>query len=328
MTEYIKNVLLRICNQPRSFEFISKGIDGLDPVETMKYLHKMETDGDLVQQNGMWCIKEVEVDQTLALFPRETNLLLQKYMGYFEFLQNPHPLDFEWRNSSFSLNRLISRITELVRPSEKILFLGMPTLFATAVKKDIPYRVRLVERNKPIILGLNSINTDLNRFQVIEHDIFTIPPTLISGNYCVVMDPPWYTPHFFSFMWVAANAVELGGIVAISLPPINTRPNITEERLQWLSYCKELGLCIESLDPQHLQYTMPFFEYNALRTAGITDILPFWRKGDLAIFRKTENVKSLRPQDTREESLWIEREEQDSVYYEKRSNLKVFPSLH
>lgn len=308
MTDYIRNVLSRICSQPRSFEFISKSINGLDPVETMNALREMESSGELVQINNMWCIKEVSVDQSLVLFPVDNNQALQKYMGYFQFLKNPHPLDFEWRNSAFSLNKLIGRITELVKPSEKILFLGMPTLFATAVKKDIPYKVRLVERNNPIIQGLNNINTDPTRFQIIEHDIFTISPQLVAGHYCVVMDPPWYTPHFFSFMWVAANAVEPGGIVAISLPPINTRPNILEERLEWFSYCKKLGLCIETLEPQHLQYTMPFFEYNALRTAGITDILPFWRKGDLAIFRKVDKPKVERPPDTREESLWIERE--------------------
>ena len=323
MTEYIRNILLRICSQPRSFEFISKSVNGLDPVETMQYLKEMEQLNELVQINNMWCIKEVSVNETLALFPRDNNLLLQKYMGYFQFLKNPHPLDFEWRNSSFSLNRLIGRITELVRPSEKILFLGMPTLFATAVKKDIPYKVRLVERNRPIIQGLNSINTDPNRFQIIEHDIFTVSPSVVSGHYCVVLDPPWYTPHFFSFMWLAANAIVPGGIVAISLPPINTRPNIIEERLEWFSYCKELGLCIETLEPQHLQYTMPFFEYNALRTAGITDILPFWRKGDLAIFRKTAQSEIQRPKDSREESLWIEREYKGSrirVLKEKANN--------
>lgn len=307
-SEYLLNLILRICHQPRSFEFISKSLSGLDPVSTKGLLDELEATSKLIKINDMWCIREVTTENTLALFPRDNNFLLQKHMGYFNFLKTPHPLDFEWRNSAYSLNKLVSRITDLVRPEEKILLLGMPTLFATAVQKDIPYRVKLVERNRPIIQALHQINTDSKRFQILEHDIFTTPPSAVKGHYCVMMDPPWYTPHFFSFMWIAANAVEAGGIVAISLPPINTRPNIADERLEWFSYCHELGLCIETIEPQHLQYTMPFFEYNALRAAGISDVLPFWRKGDLAIFRKVSNSSKERPPDKRIESNWIERE--------------------
>lgn len=316
---YLRSAVLRLCRQPRSFEYISKNLNGFDPVEATAVLTDMEQRGELVCINNLWSIKEVNCSSnTLPLYPVESKLYLQKYMGYFDFLKTPHPLDFEWRNSSFSLNRLLNKLTTLVTPTDKLLFLGMPTLFATAILKDIPNTISLIERNGPIIQGLKKINTDSERFKIVEADIFTINPELVLQHYCVMMDPPWYTPHFYQFMWLAAKSVSIGGLVAISLPPINTRPDIMEERLKWFSYCKDLGLCIESIEPQQLQYAMPFFEFNAFRTAGIKNILPFWRKGDLAIFRKITDVSIERPNYTPMKSNWIEKE-----YNSSRIRIKV-----
>jgi len=316
---YLHNTILRLCQQPRSFEYISKNLNGFDPIEAMSILTDMEQKGEMVCINNLWSIKELSYNSnTLSLYPIEPKLYLQKYMGYFDFLKTPHPLDFEWRNSSFSLNHLLHKITTLVNPTDKLLFLGMPTLFATAILKDIPNTISLIERNSPIVQGLKRINTDFERFKIIESDIFTINQSLISRHYCVMMDPPWYTPHFSQFMWLAAKSVSIGGLVAISLPPINTRPNIMEERLKWFSYCKDLGLCIETIEPQQLQYAMPFFEFNAFRAAGIKNILPFWRKGDLAIFRKITDVAIERPDYAPVQSSWTERE-----YNSSRIRIKV-----
>lgn len=316
---YLHTAILRLCQQPRSFEYISKNLNGFDPVEAMSVLTKMEENEELICINNLWSIKEVSYNSnTLSLYPAETKLYLQKYMGYFDFLKTPHPLDFEWRNTSFSLNHLLNKIINLVTPSDRLLFLGMPTLFATAILKDVPHTISLIERNSPIVQGLKRINTDAQRFKIIESDIFTINPNLVSKQYCVMMDPPWYTPHFFQFMWLAAKSVSIGGLVAISLPPINTRPNIMEERLKWFSYCKDLGLCIETIEPQQLQYAMPFFEFNAFRAAGIENILPFWRKGDLAIFRKVTDVSIERPVYVPMQSNWIEKE-----YNSSRIRIKI-----
>jgi len=316
---YLQTAILRLCQQPRSFEYISKSLNGFDPVEANALLNEMEQKGELVCINNLWSIKEISYrSNTLPLYPVEPKLYLQKYMGYFDFLKTPHPLDFEWRNSSFSLNRLLNKLTTLVTPSDKLLFLGMPTLFATAILKDIPNIITLIERNGPIIQGLKKINTDSERFRIVEADIFTIKPAIVSQHYCVMMDPPWYTPHFYQFMWLAAKSVSIGGLVAITLPPINTRPDIMEERLKWFSYCKDLGLCIETIEPQQLQYAMPFFEFNAFRAAGIKNILPFWRKGDLAIFRKITDVTIERPDFTPMKSSWIEKE-----YNSSRIRIKV-----
>lgn len=328
---YLENSVLRICQQPRTFEYISKSMNGLDPSSAYAILKKLENEGKLTLLDDLWVIKEISVQSALQLYPNETTLYLQKYMGYFDFLKTPHPLDFEWRNSTSSLHRLINKIQFQTTNQDKLLFLGMPTLFATAILKDIPYHISLIERNKPIIQGLNKIVTDRNRFRIIEADIFEMNPNIIAEHFCVVMDPPWYTPHFLQFMWLAAKSISIGGLVAISLPPINTRPNIMKERIEWFTFCHSLGLCLEMLEPQQLEYAMPFFEFNALRADGINNVMPFWRKGDLAIFRKTAPTTIARPVHKSINTEWVEREHESvrirvrllSANCEKEEILKI-----
>lgn len=308
--EYIDSLILRLCKQPRTFEFISKNLNGLDPIQLKEAIEKLEKKNRLYKRDDMWVVSEKRKEQTLSLLSEDPQLYLKKYMGYFEFLKMPHPLDFEWRNSTESLNYLISQVQEINSVNDRILFLGMPTLFATACIKDIPQKVTLVERNKPIVNGLKKLNADKERFQIIEADIFKVAPKSIGKYYSVIMDPPWYSPHFYQFMWLAAQCVEVGGVIGISLPPINTRPNIDKERIEWFSFCQKHGLCLENLYAQKLHYAMPFFEFNAFRAAGIKDILPFWRKGDFAMFRKMHNdaLSFERPILEEKRTEWVERE--------------------
>jgi len=308
-SEYISSLVLRLCRQPRSFEYISKNLNGLDPIQLKTALDKLESSNLLTKRDDMWSLKEKDKPLTLDLISEDPQLYLKKYMGYFEFLKMPHPLDFEWRNSTASLNYLISQVQELNSVNDRILFLGMPTLFATACIKDIPQKVTLVERNKPIVQGLKKLNVHKERFQILEADIFKVSPTSIGKFHTIIMDPPWYSPHFYQFMWLAAQCVQVGGIIGISLPPINTRPDIDSERIDWFSFCQKNGLCLENLYAQKLHYAMPFFEFNAFRAAGIKDILPFWRKGDLALFRKVNSNAIERPVLNEKSSIeWIEKE--------------------
>lgn len=305
--EYIESLIVRLCNQPRTFEFISKNVNGLDPVLLLETIKQLEKRKILQKVDDLWSIKEKGKRQSLDFSSEDPQLYLKKYMGYFEFLKTPHPLDFEWRNSTSSLNYLINEVQSLNSVNDKILFLGMPTLFATAHIKDIPQKVTLVERNKPIIEGLLKLNVDKERFQILNEDIFKVSPKKIGKYHCVIMDPPWYAPFFYQFMWLASQCVELNGIVGISLPPINTRPDIDKERIELFSFCQRNGLCLENLHAQKLHYAMPFFEFNAFRAAGIKDVLPFWRKGDLALFRKVRLSKDKRPA-FKDSNDWIERE--------------------
>jgi hypothetical protein len=305
-SEYIESLILRLCRQPRTFEYISKNLNGLDPIQIKEYLSNFEDENILQKRGDLWSKKEKNNSKKQKLLNEDSQLYLKKYMGYFEFLKTPHPLDFEWRNSTASLNYLINEVQELNSVNDEVLFLGMPTLFATACIKDIPQKITLVEKNKPIIQGLKNLNFDKERFKILDADIFNVSPTKIGKFYSVIMDPPWYTPHFYQFMWLAVQCIDVGGVIGISLPPINTRPNIDKERIDWLNFCQKHGLCIENLYAQKLHYAMPFFEFNAFRSAGINEIFPFWRKGDFALFRKVHNDQFERPKLDETKPFWTE----------------------
>lgn len=305
---FVEAQILRLCRQPRSFEFISLNLNGFDPIELFEKLKKLEEESKLLYINNLWCINKKNEGSKIDSSHEAQFKFFNEHIGFFGLFKKPHPLDFEWRNSTGSLNYLINRIQELNDAQDKSLFLGFPTLFATACINDIPQGVTLVEKNEPIIKGLSKLNIDKDRFRIIQADIFTANPEKIGKFHSVIMDPPWYPPHFFQFMWLAAQCVEIGGVVGISLPSINTRPNIADERIEWFSFCQRQGLCLENLYSQKLHYAMPFFEFNAFRAAGVKDILPFWRKGDLAFFRKVNTDEIIRPELKEVQEEWIERE--------------------
>ncbi len=306
--EFVESTIVRLCKRPRTFEFISKNLSGLDPIKVQMALRSLESKSVIKKKDDLYVVDNCVKSLTLDLITPDPQLYLKKYMGYFDFLKTPHPLDFEWRNSTESLNHLVSIILKLNTIDDRILILGMPTLFATACIRDIPQKITLIERNTQILKGLKIINHDPHRYKIVDADIFKVSPKSIGKYSSIIMDPPWYSPFFYQFMWLASNCVEIGGFIAISLPPINTRPSIGLERIEWFSFCQTQGLCLESLHAHQLHYAMPFFEFNAFRSGGISDIHPFWRKGDLAFFKKIEHNKTPRP--AYEESIdsWIERE--------------------
>lgn len=309
--EYLKNSLKRMCVQPRSFEYISNNIGGLDPIKTVTLLQELTDEGELVDKDGYWSISTVPVNDLFQGSLDEGSVpYLKKFMGHFDFLKNPHPLDFEWRNTAKSLNYLAGLIGKVNGNTDKVLILGMPTLFATCSARNLTQNITLIERNSPIIQGLNQFRQQTK--QIIEDDIFHAKPDNIGKYHSVFIDPPWYTNYLYQFVWLAAKCLQPNGVLVISIPPINTRDEVDQERVEWFSFCQQQGLCIERLDPEVLQYAMPFFEFNAFRAAGVSNTLPFWRKGDLVYFRKVRESDSLRPELTIPTEPW-EEFEVDSV---------------
>ena len=290
---HLKNSLIRICAQPRTLGYITSKMGGLDPVKISKLLSELQNEGKLFEKDDYWSV----VSKNISLFSEDINkdseLPIKKYMGHFDFLKTPHPLDFEWRNTLRSLNLLADLVGKVNEVKDKVLILGMPTLFATCSLRSVTQNVTLIERNKPIARALSKFVN--HQYKVLEKDIFEASPDSIGKFYSVFMDPPWYSNFLYQFVWLGASCLEEGGLMVISIPPINTRNNIDEERIKWFSFCQQQGMCIERLEPEKLEYAMPFFEYNAFRTAGTTHVQPFWRKGDLAFFRKVSERIGERP---------------------------------
>ncbi|MBL1214677.1 MAG: hypothetical protein HND52_15080 [Ignavibacteriae bacterium] len=322
-SEYIDRLIINLCKQPKSFEFISLNLGGFDPIELLKTLNELESKGKISNINGLWFVKDPRtqanridtVDNTITKFFNE-------HIGFFGLFKKPHPLDFEWRNSTTSLDYLLKIIQDRNDIEDRILLLGYPTLFAAACIKNIPNHVTLIEKNKPIIDGLSKLIPNKKRYQILETNIFEATPRNMSKYSCVIMDPPWYSPHFYQFLWYASQCLVVGGRIGISLPPINTRPNISKERIDWFSFCHKNGLCLENLRDQKLHYAMPFFEFNAFRAAGVKDVLPFWRKADLAFFRKMHDKITPRPIIKDIYSGWIEKEIESVRFRIKKENKK------
>ena len=303
-TEFLKNSILRLCARPRSFEFLSKEMQGLDPIRLFELVAELEGEAKLQKDDDYWVLKTQQSPTLELYYPAPPIHFLKKYMGHFDFLKSPHPLDFEWRNTMKSLNYLTGLITQINRPEESVLLLGMPTLFANICDKDIPQTVKLVERNEPIIDSLCKLVNE--KTSITKADIFKAKPQDIGKHSCAIMDPPWYSLHFFQFVWLAAKALKVGGTMIISIPPINTKPDIDTQRLEWFDFCQKQGLCIENLFASRLEYAMPFFEFNAFRAAGIKDILPFWRTGDVVTFKKIRDTDTVRPEFIEPTSTWKE----------------------
>lgn len=303
--EYIESLILRMCKQPRSYEYISRNLFGLDPLELSAHLKSMEKTNKIKLVNDLWVNFNHTGNGKNGLAISLSNEFLNQHIGFFNLYKIPHPLDFEWRNATTTVNYLSELIASSTTTDDKVLLLGMPTLFANFCVNHFPNSVTLVDNNKPVIGELKKKITD-KRFKVLESDIFKITESEVGKFSVVFMDPPWYSPHFYQFVWLASRCLEVGGTLGISLPPINTRPNIDKERLEWLSFCLKHGLALENLYAQKLQYAMPFFEYNAFRAAGLENILPIWRKGDLALFRKTKTTNNKRPKLKKGNAKWTE----------------------
>lgn len=279
----------------------------LDPIDLYKALEKLSTEGKLKNFSGLWCLHDSDDQNDSIIDSSDAKAnFFNEHIGFFALFEKPHPLDFEWRNSVGSLDYLINQIESTNLINDKILLLGFPTLFAAACIKDIPQHVTLVDKNEPVISDLEKLISSKDNFKIIQADIFNIDPKSLGKYQTVILDPPWYSPHFYQFMWLATQCVEIGGSIGISMPPINARPNISQERVEWFSFSQKNGLCLESLYAQKLSYAMPFFEFNAFRAAGIKDILPFWRRGDYAVFRKVEDTKEERPLLQEAKTEWIE----------------------
>ncbi|MES1181734.1 MAG: class I SAM-dependent methyltransferase, partial [Flavobacterium sp.] len=306
---FIENTIIRLCQKPRSFDFISSNLFGLDPIVIKEYLNGLESKKKVKKLKDLWIVKGYKTKKEIKkLDLSEHKNYLKDHIPYFDLFKKPHPLDFEWRNSAKTLDSLTDVLLKNNVEKENVLLLGMPSLFVSSFLKKVPQNVTLIEKNKPLLSTIAKYVDESSNHKIINEDIFTLNHTTVGKFNSVFMDPPWYPDHFYHFIWLASQCLEIGGVLGISIPPINTRPGVDQERIDWFSYCQKLGLCLESLDTQKLEYVMPFFEFNAFRSAGLENIQPFWRKGDFALFRKTDHKELPRPNTTNKEILWVERE--------------------
>lgn len=83
-TEYIESLIVRLCKQPRTFEFISKNVNGLDPVLLMEAIEQLEKKKILQKVDDLWSVKEKGKKQLLD-FSSEDPQLYKSTWGILNF---------------------------------------------------------------------------------------------------------------------------------------------------------------------------------------------------------------------------------------------------
>lgn len=211
----------------------------------------------------------------------------------------PHPLDFDWRFTPETVSLIWGIIRDIAGANGDVALLGAPSLARASHLESRAGRITLLERNPLHCFSLSS------QVDFVQCDVLR-DPIEPSGHSIAIADPPWYEAETIGFLWAAAVLCRVGGYVAVSLPPISTRPGIEQERERIRRAAAQSGLQSLRIFEGVLRYRTPFFETNAMQAAGAA-ITHDWRGGDLAIFRRTERrLPGLRPV-VAEEHVWIER---------------------
>jgi type I restriction enzyme R subunit len=200
----------------------------------------------------------------------------------------PHPLDFDWRFTSETINDLFRRVNEVDQTAGGVCFLGAPTLFRAAVERSMARPFYLVDASVASVQALQDTQGRIFVSDLLTEALPHLRPAV------VVSDPPWYEEFIRAFLWAAAQLVEVGGSVLLSFPPVGTRPHIEDEWKRTQEFARQLGLTLRERSLS-LKYISPPFEQNALRAAHHQYVQPDWRPGVLVLFEKTGECREPRP---------------------------------
>jgi hypothetical protein len=197
-----------------------------------------------------------------------------------EILPLPHPLDYEWRFDPQTRMVLAQRCEQLAGAHGPIALLGTPTL-APALRGHAG-EVLLLDANARLMMTLASA-CQLGTIQWAATDlaIFSAPLAWQHRAAVVICDPPWYPEGFATFLCAAALLVRPGGAVLVSVPDVLTRPTVAAELEDLRDLARQLRFTTDAVDPCAVRYRTPFFEYRALRAAGVGVIPLDWRAGTL-----------------------------------------------
>lgn len=201
----------------------------------------------------------------------------------------PHPLDFEWRFTPDASRDLLDAACALTQPNGRILLFGTPGLAIEALSCPIDRPLSFLGENNIVTRRLIALNCAIGSPLSVDFCSAGIPRESADA---ILLDPPWYIDFIRPMLAAAAAACRRHGVVLVSLPPIGTRPSALGDREKTLHFAARLGLDLIEERTLAIAYDTPFFETNALAAACV--FAPYrWRRGDLAIFRKSR--RSARP---------------------------------
>ena len=188
-----------------------------------------------------------------------------------------HPLNFDWYFHESTLQELVPMLSKF----RSVLCLGCPTVFAALQQHQNGGLSALVDINEPL---LDFLRLRIRRPEtLIMGDLRKPLPRELTGRFeAVVVDPPWYTPFYFSWLQRAAEAVRKGEVF-LSLFPRLLRPTAAQERTRIVKATRKAGADVK-VHRDVLLYDTPPFETAALGRSGISLHHP-WKKADLLQIR-------------------------------------------
>ena len=198
-------------------------------------------------------------------------------------LPTPHPLDYDWRFTRRTASELLTKLLALANPPERVLLLGVPSIYALSKNQGLADRIILLDRNNALRPSETSHHTG---GMVYGCDLMHGVPSLPPAN-AALADPPWYVDEAVGFLRSASQSCVSGATILLSFAPDGMRPEIRDERRQIIARAEAFGLSFVGLEHLAVSYATPFFERNALRASGFRQVAPDWRRGDLLTFRKT-----------------------------------------
>ncbi|HSS78236.1 MAG TPA: hypothetical protein VLV54_16015, partial [Thermoanaerobaculia bacterium] len=208
--------------------------------------------------------------------------------AFQEALPASDPALGQWWYTSDTLERLARHVFDLRggRRPFRILCIGSPTMTPLlAGKGSDPADVDLtvVEADADILDMIHDRHPQVRAFAPEE---FLARVSTDRFHLCL-LDPPWYREEMQSFFACALAHLEIEGYILTSLPPLLTRPNILDERQEYLQIISEMGSSVVFLSRKFLHYVVPRFEEAAFRDVDGFSGKP-WRVADLLVCRKSE----------------------------------------
>lgn len=191
----------------------------------------------------------------------------------------PHPADGDWRFDAETSETIPQIVDELCGRNAKVALLGCPSVFL-ALQRGAR-RTLLVETNHAWQRWFRSQGSS-----VLDGSIDFLP---MADSDVVVADPPWYPSEYRYFLSVASRVARPGAHLLLAWPSEGTRPGLETEWGELLLVAEEMGWRHQSTRRRLLGYQTPWFEAQALTAAGLP-VLANWRRGDLAIFTRTNNA--------------------------------------
>jgi hypothetical protein len=271
--EYQVSVLRKnLLKGPHSFMRLAMCAQGLYPSDLATLLKEEVLSGGILFREGKYGLPSLGAPKGLG----SAGNLLE--------LPEPHPLDYDWRFTADTTERMALRILSETPGAGHIALVGTPSLINKIPHGRSDCRVTLVDGNEELVtyLARQQQHPGLTCKYV---DLTLGPAKLDEPSNVVMCDPPWYVEYYAAFLAQAAVIAEIGATVFISLLPLCTRPESERDRQEIFNIAGSLGLTPYALEPGVLVYDIPPFERKSLALEGLS-VTEAWRRGDLLVLQK------------------------------------------